>query len=54
MDKKDAVATLLDWKIDLFYLQNKRLPDPFEEELLEQDITEDEIRDLEYYSESND
>lgn len=49
MDLEKARSILLDWKIDSFYQLNKRLPDEFEEEQLEMEITEDELRDAAKY-----
>lgn len=36
---------LIDARIEEFYAQNKRRPDPFEEQRIEEEITEDAMRD---------
>ena len=46
MELSEARRILLDWSIEDFYIKNKRMPDPFEEHMLEESIIEDDIRDL--------
>ena len=45
MNFKKARSILLDWSIDEFYVKNKRLPDEFEEQQLEMNIDEDDLRE---------
>lgn len=45
MNFKKARGILLDWYISDFYKVNKRLPDEFEEEQLEMNIDENDLRE---------
>jgi hypothetical protein len=46
MRLNEARNILLDWKTDEFFRSNKRFPTPEEEEVLEMEITEEELRDV--------
>jgi hypothetical protein len=46
MRLNEARNILLDWKCGEFFRKNNRFPNPEEEEVLEMEITEDELRDV--------